>query len=139
MRGCLDWLIGTHKCDPAVVPYVRRLFSEFERNEAWDRSHALLHLCGMHGEGGWTLADAEYIGLYDHTITDYHVLWDRGWAIYLLVPRELVPKVWKCGYGGEPKFWDREGNLLFQSIYSANGHVLTRDERRQALAERGDP
>lgn len=137
IRGCLDWLMSTHGCSSGVVPYVKRLFAEFGRCEAWDRSHALLYLYGMHGEGGWTLADAEFIGLYDHAITDYHVLWDRGWAVYLLVPRELVPKVWKCSYGGRPKFWDKEGSLLFQSVYSEDGHVLTREQRRQALESAG--
>ena len=128
---CIAWLVGVHGCSYEVTPHVERLFMEFNRGEAWSRSHALLNICGM---DGWSLSDAEYIGLYDHTITDYHVLWDRGWAITMLVPRELVPKVWKCSYGGKPKFWDRYGNLLFQSVYSLDGKPLTQDERRAALA-----
>ena len=133
-HDCVAWLIGVHGCSHEVVPYVERLFREFRRGEAWDRSHALINIFGMHGIDGWSLADAEYIGLYDHTITDHHILWDRGWAISMLVPRELVPKIWKCGYGGRPKFWDRDGNLIFQSVYSVDGKPLTQDERRAALA-----
>lgn len=133
-HDCISWLVGTHGCGFEVVPYVHRLFREFGRGEAFDRAKVLVNICGMHHMDGWGLEDAEYIGLYDHTITDYHVLWDRGWAISMLVPRELVPKVWKCGYGGKPKFWGRDGNLLFQSIYSVDGKPLTWDERRVALA-----
>ena len=132
-HDCICWLMGEHGCGIGVIPYVERLFREFGRVEAWDRANALSHL--EHSDG-WSLEDAEYIGIYDHTISDYHVLWDRSWAISMLVPKELVPKVWKCGYGGKPKFWDREGNLLFQSVYSVDGHVLTRDERREALEGR---
>ena len=31
----------------------------------------------------------------------------------------------------------RDGTLLYQSIYCVDGHVLTRDERRQALDKAG--
>lgn len=133
-HDCISWLVGTHGCVFEVAPYVHRLHREFGRSEAFDRAKVLVNICGMHHMDGWGLEDAEYIGLYDHAITDYHVLWDRGWAISMLVPRELVPKVWKCGYGGRPKFWDRDGNLLFQSVYSVNGKPLTWDERRAVLA-----
>ena len=137
-RECLDWLMRTHGCSPEVVPYAKRLFAEFDRAEAWNRSHPLLNLYGVHGADGWSLSDAEYIGLYDHSITDHHVLWDRGWAISMQVPRELVPKVWRCGYGGRPRFFDRDGHVLFESVYSVDGKPLTQDERRQALAERAE-
>lgn len=135
---CIAWLIGAHGCSYEVLPYVERLFREFNRVEAWNRAHVLDKLTGAHCVDGWSIDDAEYIGLYDHTITDYHVLWDRGWAIAMLVPRELVPKVCGCDYGSRPKFWDRNGNLLFQSVYCVDGHILTKEERRQALAEAGD-
>lgn len=128
------WLIVTHRCDPSIKGYVERLCREFDRIDVENRVKALIALCTT---DGWGLEDAEYVGVFDHAITDYHVLWDRAWAIRMLVPRELVPKVRKCGYGGSPKFWDREGNLLFQSIYSKDGRVLTPEERRQALKEAG--
>lgn len=134
MRHLIDWLIETHRCDRSVVPHVERLCREFGRCEAEDRAKSLITLCEC---DGWSLDDAELLGIYDHTITDYHVIWDRAWAIRMLVPKELVPKVWKCGYGGKPKFWDRGGTLLYQSIYCVDGHVLTRDERRQALDKAG--
>lgn len=135
-HDCISWLVGTHGCGFEVVQYVERLYREFWRGEAFDRAKVLTSICGAHGEDGWTLADAEYIGLYDHTI-DYHVLWDRGWAIHMLAPRELVPRIWKCGYGGSPKFWDRDGTLLFQSVYSVDGHVISGEERREALRRAG--
>lgn len=135
MRWLVEWLIETHHCDRAIRSHVERLYREFDRARAMDRAKGLIALCTV---DGWSLEDAEYMGVYDHSITDYHVIWDRAWAIRMLVPRELVPKVWKCGYGGRPKFWDRDGKLLFQSIYTANSHVLTTEERRQALAERGE-
>ena len=133
VRSIFDWLVRTHRCDEGVMPYVERLCREFGRSEAVDRAKALVTLCMA---DGWGPQDAELVGVFDHGI-DYHVLWDRDWAIKMLVPRELVPRVWKCGYGGEPKFWDREGNLLFQSVYSADGHVLSADERMRALKEAG--
>ena len=133
-RSCLDWLINTHGCTPYVEPYVARLFNEFGRSEAQDRSVVFPELCGPRQVEGWCLVDAEYIGIYDHCITDYHVIWDRHWAIEMLVPKELVPRVWKCGYGGLPKFWDKEGNLLYQSVYVRDGKILTHEERRAALA-----
>lgn len=136
-RDCIAWLTHTHSCSAAVVPYVKRLFAEFDRSEAYSRAHALLYLHGACGEDGFNLSDAEYIGLYDHDIDDYHVLWDRGWAMYMLVPRALVPKVWRCGYGGSPKFYDRDGNVIFQSVYSVDGRPLTRDERRRKLESEG--
>lgn len=136
-RHCIDWLLNTHGCSSAVVPYVKRLFSEFSRSEAWDRAHTLLNICGVHGADGWSLADAEYIGLFDHTIPDYHILWDRGWAITMQVPRELVPKVWRCSYGGRPKFYDHDGSLLFESVYSSGRDVLTTEERRKMLESEG--
>ena len=133
-HDCIAWLIGAHGCSYEVVPYVERLFREFNRVEAWNRAHVLDKLTGAHCVDGWSIDDAEYIGLYDHTITDYHVLWDRGWAIAMLVPRELVQRVWRCDYGSKPKFWCRDGILLFQSVYSVDGKPLTQDERRAALA-----
>ena len=133
MRHMIDWLITTHRCDRSIVPYVERLCREFGA-EAENRVTCLIALCTV---DGWGLEDAESVGVYDHTITDYHIIWDRAWAIRMLVPKELVPKVWKCGYGGKPKFWDRGGTLLYQSIYCVDGHVLTRDERRQALDKAG--
>lgn len=134
LRNLADWLIGTHRCTEDVMPHVERLCREFGRAEAEDRAKCLLAVCTTEG---WRAEDAEYVGVYDHGITDYHVLWDRAWAIRMLVPRELVPKVWKCGYGGKPKFWDRDGTLLFQSVYCVDGHVLTSDERLRALTEMG--
>ena len=133
MKWLIEWLIKTHRCTRDIVPYVERLYREFSMAEAPDRAKALITL--SHDEE-WSLWDAKLMGIYDHSV-DYHVLWNRSWAIQMLVPMELVPKVWKCSYGGQPKFCDREGNLLFQSIYSANGHVLTREERRKALEEAG--
>lgn len=136
-RHCIDWLLNTHGCSSAVVPYVKRLFSEFSRSEAWDRAHLLLNLCGVRGENGWSLADADYVGLYDHTIPDYHILWDRGWAITMQVPRELVPKVWRCSYGGRPKFYDQDLHVIFESIFSTDGKPLTREQRRKMLESEG--
>lgn len=130
---CIEWLCDVRGCTDEVRPYVMRLFAEFPRCEAFDRAKAFTHLCGDCAEVGWTLADAKLLGVYDHYIS-YHTLWDRCWAIHMLVPRELVPQVWKCGYGNRPKFFDAGGGLLFESVYSRDGHVLTRDERRAALA-----
>lgn len=129
-HDCICWLMGVHGLDSGVTPYVRRLFREFGRAEAWDRARVLRHLAGTEG---WCLEDAEYIGIFDHSINDYHVLWDRGWAIRMLCPRELVPKVWRCSYGGSPMFYDRDGAMVFQSVYSANGHPLSMEERRMEL------
>ena len=134
LNETLDWLINTRGCTPYVEPYVVRLFSEFGKVDAIDRCVVFPTLCGQRTVEGWCLEDAEYIGIYDHSITDHSVIWDRHWAIQMLVPRELVPKVWKCGYGGLPKFWDKEGNLLYQSVYMHDGKILTREERRAALA-----
>ena len=135
-ESCIDWLMRVHDCSESVIPYVKRLFENFPRAQAWDRAKVLTSLCGKHKRQGWSLADAEYIDLFSTSIVDYHVLWDRSWAIQMLVPRELVPKVWNCSFGGEPEFYDSEGNLLFKSIYSVNGKVLTDDERSTALADR---
>ena len=129
-----SWLIETHRCDQSVMPYVERLCREFGRTEAEDRAKGLIAVCTTEG---WGPEDAECIGVYDHSITDHHIIWDRAWAIRMLAPKELVPKVWKCGYGGSPKFWARDGTLLFQSVYSAGGHVLSREERRKALDKAG--
>jgi len=133
-RHCIDWLLNTHGCSSAVVPYVKRLFAEFSRIRAWDLAHVLVNL---QMADGWSIADAEYIGLFDHTIPDYHILWDRGWAIHMLVPRELVPKVWRCSYGNRPKFYDHDGSLLFESVYSSGRDVLTTEERRKMLESEG--
>ena len=118
-----------------VAPYVRRLFDTFDVTEAINRSALFKVLGGAHGMDGWSIEDAEYVGLYDRSIYDYHVIWDRKWAIYLQVPRMLVPKVWKCSYGSPARFYDRDGALLFTSVYTRDGKILTHDERRQALAE----
>ena len=136
-QKCLAWLTGTHGCIQDAVPYVTRLYDEFNRMQAFDRAKVFPTLCGRHRVDGWGLEDAEHIGVFDHGITDYHVLWDRDWAIKMLVPKELVPKVWKCGYGGRPRFWDRDGNLLFESVYSVDGHALSREERMQSLTKAG--
>lgn len=136
-RMCLDWLTDKMGCSPFIEPYVTRLFEEFGRMEAYDRAKVLKALDGRLRVDGWGLDDAEYIGVFDHGIDDYHVLWDRSWAIRMCVSRELVPKVWKCGYGDAPLFWDRDGCLLFQSVYSVEGHVLSTEERRQELAKAG--
>ena len=130
--SCLDWF-KTHGCAHCVEPYIARLFNEFGRSEAWSRSAIFSELCGPRQVDGWCLDDAELLGVYDHSV-DYHVIWDRHWALQMLVPREFVPKVWKCGYGGLPKFWDKEGNLLYQSVYMHDGKILTREERKAALA-----
>lgn len=132
---CLHWLMNTMRCSPDVEPYVTRLFDEFGRVEAYDRAHILPSLCGLEQHGDWSLADAEYVGLYDHEISDHHVIWDRHWAINMHVPRELVPKVWKCGYGGLPKFFSKGGELLFQSVYIVDGKIVAHDERTRYLAE----
>ena len=133
-RHCIDWLLNTHGCSSAVVPYVKRLFAEFSNIRAWDLAHVLVNL---QMADGWGIADVEYIGLFDHTIPDYHILWDRGWAIHMLVPRELVPKVWRCSYGNRHKFYDHEGNLLFESVYSSGRDGLTTEERRKMLESEG--
>lgn len=133
-RHCIDWLLNTHGCSSAVVPQVKRLFAEFSRIRAWDLAHVLVNL---QMADGWSIADAEYIGLFDHTIPDYHILWDRGWAIHMLVPRELVPKVWRCSYGGRPKFYDRDLHVIFESIFSIDGKLLTRGQRRKMLESEG--
>ena len=137
-NACIAWLVKTNGCPDAVAPLARRLFAEFERVEAWNRAHALVNLSHAPAEDGWSLRDAERIGLFDHSIADYHVIWDRGWAINMLVPRELVPKVFRCDYGARPRFFDHEGNVLFRSIYTVDGHPLSREERRQALARERD-
>jgi len=134
LANLLDWLIDTHHCGRDVIPYAERLCREFGRVEAEDRVKGLLALCDP--DGDWSLADADYMGIYDHAITDHHVIWDRAWAIRMLVPRELVPKVWKCGYGATPKFFDSEGSLLFESIYTKDGRCLSREVRRRLLEER---
>lgn len=132
---CIAWLLNHRGCTESAIPYVKRLFELFPHG-AWDRAKVLPTLCGKSREEGWSLDDAEYIGLFSTSIDDYHVLWDRDWAIKMQVPRALVPKVWRCEYGGSPEFYDRDGNLLFTSIYSISGKVLTDDERRTALADR---
>ena len=133
-RDCLDWLLNTHGCSSDVVPQVKRMFAEFSRIRAWDLAHVLVNL---QMADGWSIADAEYIGLFDHTIPDYHILWDRGWAIHMLVPRELVPKVWRCSYGNRPKFYDRDLHVIFESICSVDGKPLTREQRRKMLESEG--
>ena len=131
-----DWLIDVHGCDAAIKDYAERLCREFGRCEAEDRAKGLVTLCGaFESENGWSLADAEYIGIFDHSISDHHVIWDRSWAIHMQVPKSLVPKVYGCSYGGRPKFYDREGNVLFTSIYTQDGLILTQEQRRAALAE----
>ena len=133
---CIDWLLNTRHCKRSVVPIVHRLFESFGNIRGWERSKVLTSLSGPSRLEGWSLDDAEYIGLFDTSITDYHVLWDRNWAMLMQVPRELVPLVFRCKYGGRPKFYDRDGNLLFTSIFTDNGHMLTHEERKKALADR---
>ena len=134
-RHCIDWLISVHKCGQDVVRYVNRLFNEFDRLEAFERAKVLVNINGSRCDG-WNMGDAEYIGAFDHDIDDYHVIWDRGWAISNGAPREIVPKVWSCTYGGTPKFFDRDGNLLFESVYLRDGKLTEEyeDAHRRALA-----
>ena len=130
---CHAWMVRHFECTEASRSYVERLFKEFGRVEGYDRSKVIQKLDGKHRVDGWSLDDAEYIGLFDHA-TDYHALWDRAWAIVMCAPRELVPKIQTCSYGGEPEFYDADGNLIFKSIYSRGGRILTTDERRALLA-----
>lgn len=136
LSNLTDWLINVHGCDRHIKEYAERLCREFGRVEAEDRAKGLVALCGyFDGGDGWTLEDADYIGIYDHSIHDHHIIWDRAWAIRMQVPRELVPKVYDCSYGGKPKFYDRDGNVIFTSVYVVNGQILTPEQRRAALAE----
>lgn len=139
-QACIDWLCGTHGCASDVAPHVHRLFETFSRSEAFNRSSLLQVLSGRCQKEGWSLSDAEFVGLYDKGITDYHVIWDRRWAIVMLMPKELVPRVQRCSYGGNPKFYDKDGALLYEGAYLDHGIILTDEERRQAMAdrERGD-
>ena len=132
LRHLIDWLVGTRHCSRDVVPYVERICREFDRSEACDRVKGLIPLCS--NDEDWSLEDAEILGIYDHSIS-YRVVWDRAWAIKMLVPKQLVPQVHRCSYGGRPKFYDKDGKLLFQSVYSVNGQILTPDQRRQALED----
>ena len=134
--GCLEWLMGTLGCTDEVIPYVERLFSEFDAADAFSRSAILPSLCGTHRVDGWGLEDAEQIGVFDHDLPSYHVIWDRHWAISMLVPKGLVPKVFYCDYG-KCRFYGADHALLFTSRYAKDGRILTDEERRQAIAELG--
>ncbi len=79
------------------------------------------------------MSEQHNCGECDHlvrTAPDQVVLRCRVWS----KPQLEAGAASKCGYGGLPKFWDKEGNLLYQSVYMHDGKILTREERRAALA-----
>ena len=132
-QGCHEWLQDHFGVGREAYPHIQRLFDEFGCVEGFDRAKAITRLDGTHQCDGWSLADVDYIGTFDHSI-NYHTLLDRAWAIAMQVPREMVPQVWRCEYGGEPRFYDKDGNLLFTSVYLRGGHIVTHEERRAILA-----
>jgi hypothetical protein len=86
---CVEWLVDVRGCTDAVVPYVRRLYAEFKRVEAFDRAKSLIALDGDGLCGDWSLADVDVLGVYDHA-ADYHVCWDRAWAAEKGLARDRV-------------------------------------------------
>ena len=76
---CTEWLLNTRGCSDYAVPIIARLFAEFGRG-GFDRAKALPHLCGDSQVEGLSIYDAERLGFFDSSI-DYHLLWDRLWAM----------------------------------------------------------
>lgn len=78
---CMDWLCKYYDCSrDEITPLVERLYNEFSRWEAFERSKVLKDCHGKHQIHGWSLQDAvDVCGIFDHSI-DYHTCWDRAWA-----------------------------------------------------------
>jgi hypothetical protein len=104
---CVEWLVDVRGCTDAVVPYVRRLYEEFERGEAFDRASALIDLNGDGRRGDWSLADVDVLGVYDHTV-DYHVCWDRAWAAEKGLARDRVRHLVEWDYSKDGPVFDDE-------------------------------
>ena len=108
----MDWATKRHGCDDTLLPYVERLYDEFGRFGVWDRGKGLLKLAGTHKADGFSLDDIDVLGIYDASL-DYHVVWDRGWAAYAGVDKQLIPKIACCDYNlKSPRFFDEDGVLV---------------------------
>jgi hypothetical protein len=97
-----EWLTGRYRKygEPAGVtdaarPVFERLLEEFGQNEAFERSKCLDVLDGVCRCDGWSLGDADVLGLFDHTL-HYHVCWDRAFAVRHGAPHEVVSRIHKC-------------------------------------------
>lgn len=110
-----DWLLHVRKVNVDAMPLFDRLLETFERGEAFERSKCLDVLSGVRAVGGWTLEDADALGLFDTRI-DYHTCWDRAQAARDGCPKPLVGRIYKnaCWRLGHHEFVDSEGKLVWR-------------------------
>ena len=79
--GWLRWLTDTWGCrETDVLAPLRRLFREFPAHEAGSRCKVLQHFFWRHAKPAFAEVDPAETGVYD-PVTDYHVAWDRCWAV----------------------------------------------------------
>lgn len=103
---CFDWLRETHGVGDAGIDMARRLFAEFGQ-EAFERCKAIPALDGKRRADGFTLADADLLGVFDASM-DYHAVWDRAWAARQGLPKRDIVRLVRWDYGAEHPTFEEE-------------------------------
>ncbi len=105
-EGFLRWAFDVWHCDRRIEPVARKVFDEMD--DPFDRGKALVHVCSL---GRYDEREVEALGLFEED--DYHVCWDRAYAIGTGIPVKDAARV-QCykPHSSKPRFYDAEGNLV---------------------------
>ena len=106
-RRFLNWAHDIHGCGSEIDSIVGRLFDTMP--DPFERGKALV-MAYKHEKFDRQVLDD--LGLFDASL-DYHVCWDRAWALSHGVPSALISDIQRCDHNSKaPGFFDRLGERI---------------------------